>query len=68
MKVVTYSLFGVLMFLSTKDFEDFYKKEYDLDSNRKEIIKYIHKCEIRIGIILFFIMTNIITIAAVMTK
>ncbi|WP_027623990.1 hypothetical protein [Clostridium lundense] len=63
MKVVTYSLFGIMFYFSNKDFENFYKKEYNLDSNKKEMIKYIHKCEVRVGIILFFIMVNIITIA-----
>lgn len=68
MKVVTYSLFGIMFYFSNKDFENFYKKEYNLDSNKKEMIKYIHKCEVRIGIILFFIMVNIITIATYLTK
>ncbi|GAA0725777.1 hypothetical protein GCM10008905_21670 [Clostridium malenominatum] len=68
MKVVTNSLFAILLYFSIKDFENFYKKENDLDSDKKEIIKYIHKCEIRIGIILFFIMINIILIAAKITK
>ncbi|AWZ49920.1 hypothetical protein [Hathewaya limosa] len=68
MKVVTYLLFAVMMYLSHKDFQNFYKKDYDLHSNKKEIIKYINKCEIRIGIILFFIMTNIIIIATNLNK
>lgn len=68
MKVVTNSLFAILLYFSIKDFENFYKKENDLDSDKKEIIKYIHKCEIRIGSILFFIMINIILIAAKITK
>lgn len=68
MKVVTYLLFGIMFYFSTKDFENFYKKEYDSDLNKKEIIKYIHKCEIRIGIILFFIMSNIIIIATNINK
>lgn len=68
MKVVTYLLFGIMLYFSTKDFEKFYKKEYDLDSGKKEIIKYIHRCEVRIEIILFFIIINIITIAAYFTR
>ncbi|MCG4580963.1 hypothetical protein [Clostridium cochlearium] len=68
MKVITKLLFAIMVFFSYKDFQNFYKKEYNLDSNKKEIIKYIHKCEIRIGIILFFIMTNIIIIAMKITN
>lgn len=68
MKVITNLLFAIMVFFSYKDFQNFYNKEYDLDSNKKEIIKYIHKCEIRIGIILFFIMTNIIIIAMKITN
>jgi hypothetical protein len=68
MKIATYIFFGVMFFSSNKDFENFKKNECDLDSNKNEIIKYIYRCEIRIGIILFFIMLNILAMAVQISK
>ncbi|WP_454051874.1 hypothetical protein [Clostridium sp. Marseille-Q7071] len=68
MKIVTYIFFGFMFFSSKKDFENFKKNECDLDSNKNEIIGYIHRCEMRIGIILFFVMLNIMAIAVQISK
>ncbi|WP_291578861.1 hypothetical protein [Clostridium sp. UBA6640] len=68
MRIATYIFFGVMFFSSNKDLKNFKKNEYDLHSDKNEIIKYIHRCEVRIGIILFFIMLNILAMAVQISK
>lgn len=65
MKISTYLLFAVMCYLSYRDFNFFNKKEKQYEHN---LIKYIHKCEVRIGILLFFIMINLIVFAGEMSQ
>lgn len=65
MKLITYGIFGVMFFLSVKDFNKFNDetkgKNNSLDMSL--LIRYIHKVELRIGVILFFVMSNILVIS-----
>lgn len=62
MKLITYILFGILSYYSYKDFNRYIQSKSS--KNDDELGKYIHSVEIRIGIALFFITTNILLIAS----
>lgn len=66
MKYSAYILCAILFFLSKKDLKTFY--DFYSESKEKELVTYIHRCEIRIGILLFFLILNSIVIATYLDK
>lgn len=60
MKIVAYALFVVLFYKSYKSREKALKAAENDDSS-KHLIAYIHSCELRLGILLFFIVATLIS-------
>lgn len=62
MTFITYIFFGAMYFYSLRDFKKLSPKESELPTKEDLLAKYIHKVELRIGMVLFFIMINILVV------
>jgi len=66
--LVTAIMFGILQYLSHRDFDKYYKEKATEVQESKDILRYIHNMERRSIIMWFFIMINIRIIIANIAK
>ncbi|MGX8796786.1 hypothetical protein ACR6HW_12005 [Fusibacter sp. JL298sf-3] len=62
MKIVAYALVVGLFYKSHKSREKALNA-VENDDNSKHLVAYIHSCELRLGILLFFIVVTLISMA-----